>query len=78
MINVEAMQRLIMDIKDRLLSDRLKLNDDKTEFIVIGTRDSSMLYVLVWPLRPVQWRMDEWSGRIDRLLKMDEHVSGID
>ena len=33
-----AMQSCIVDIRNWMLQDRLKLNDDKTEFIVIGTR----------------------------------------
>ena len=32
------MRRRIMDIRQWLLSDKLKLNDVKTEFVVIGTR----------------------------------------
>ena len=35
---LEAMQSCIVDIRKWMLQDRLKLNDDKTEFIVIGTR----------------------------------------
>ena len=35
---VEPMQRCIMDIRQRMLSDKLKLNDGKTEFVVIRTR----------------------------------------
>ena len=30
-------ERCIKDIRDWMLSDKLKLNDDKTEFIIIGT-----------------------------------------
>ena len=32
------MQSCIADIRKWMLQDRLKLNDDKTEFIIIGTR----------------------------------------
>jgi len=35
---ITSMQACIADIKKWMLSDRLKINDDKTEFIVIGTR----------------------------------------
>ena len=35
---VDTMQRYIEDIRRWMLNDRLKLNDDKTEFIIIGTR----------------------------------------
>ena len=34
---LEAMQSCIVDIRKWMLQDRLKLNDDKTEFIIIGT-----------------------------------------
>ena len=30
-------ERCIEDIRDWMLNDKLKLNDDKTEFITIGT-----------------------------------------
>ena len=30
-------ERCIEDIRDWMLNDKLKLNDDKTEFIIIGT-----------------------------------------
>ena len=35
---VQAMQSCVADIRKWMLSDRLKLNDDKTEFVIIGTR----------------------------------------
>jgi hypothetical protein len=35
---IKAMQDCITDIKKWMLADKLKLNDDKTEFIIIGTR----------------------------------------
>ena len=35
---LEAMQGCVADIRNWILIDRLKLNDDQTEFIVIGTR----------------------------------------
>ena len=35
---VAAMEACINDIKKWMLADRLKINDDKTEFLVIGTR----------------------------------------
>ena len=33
-----AMQHCIEDIRQWMLTDRLKLNDDKTEYLLIGTR----------------------------------------
>ena len=35
---LEAMQGCVADIRKWILIDRLKLNDDQTEFIMIGTR----------------------------------------
>jgi len=35
---VVAMERCILDIRTWMLTDKLKLNDDKTEFILIGTK----------------------------------------
>ena len=35
---VTALQDYILDIKTWMTADKLKLNDDKTELIVIGTR----------------------------------------
>ena len=33
-----AMERCISDIRTWMLTDKLKLNDDKTEFMLIGTK----------------------------------------
>ncbi len=35
---IKAMQDCITDIRKCMLADELKLNDDKTELIIIGTR----------------------------------------
>ena len=35
---VIAMERCISDIRSWMLTDKLKLNDDKTEFMLIGTK----------------------------------------
>ena len=40
--SVEAMQNCIADITQCMLQDRLRLNDGKTEFIIIGTHNSSL------------------------------------
>ena len=34
----EAIERCIDDIRTWMLTDKLKINDDKTEFMIIGTR----------------------------------------
>ena len=35
---IEAMQKCISDVRRWMLADRLKLNDDKTEIVIIGTK----------------------------------------
>ena len=35
---IQAMERCIEDIRHWMVSDRLLLNDDKTEFLLFGTR----------------------------------------
>jgi len=35
---IAALQNCITDMKSWMIADRLKLNDDKTEFMIIGTR----------------------------------------
>ena len=35
---VLAIERYISDIRMNMLTDKLKLNDDKTEFMLIGTK----------------------------------------
>jgi len=43
---VAAMERCILDICTWMLTDKLKLNDDKTEFMLIGTKQQlSKVYI---------------------------------
>ena len=35
---LEAMERCISDLRKWMYRDKLKINDDKTEFLVIGSR----------------------------------------
>ena len=35
--SLAALQDCITDIRNWMIADRLKLNDDKTEFMIIGT-----------------------------------------
>ena len=35
---VQAMRDCIMDLRNWMINDRLLLNDDKTEFLLLGTR----------------------------------------
>ena len=38
MVALNATRDCFRDLQDWLVRDRLKLNDDKTEFLLIGTR----------------------------------------
>ena len=76
------MQKCTADIRDGMLSDRLKLNDDKTEFIIIGTRrqlakvNIDSLRVgdsTTTPASEVKF-LGTW---FDRQLKMDTHINNI-
>ena len=37
-VHISAPQECITDIRNWMIADRLKLNDDKTEFTIIGSR----------------------------------------
>ena len=48
---VVAMELCILDIRTWMLTDKLKLNDDKTEFMLIGTKqqqEALMLLLSLW------------------------------
>ena len=48
---VVVMERCILDIRTWMLTDKLKLNDDKTEFMLIGTKqqqEALMLLLSLW------------------------------
>ena len=47
---LSAMQNCIADIRKWMLQDRLRLNDDKTEFIIIGTRQK-LAKVNIYPMQ---------------------------
>ena len=47
---IQAMERCIEDVRHWIVSDRLLLNDEKTEFLLIGTRQQ-LSKVEVLPLR---------------------------
>ena len=76
------MQSCVADISEWMLSERLKLNDDKTEFVIIGTRlqfakvnvDSLTVgnYTIV-PSSEVK-NLGCW---LDNQLKMDKHINKI-
>ena len=76
------MQKCIAGIRDWMLSDRLKLDDDKTEFIIIGTRQQ-LAKVNIDPLRvsdstftPAS-EVKNLGTWFDRQLKMDAHIKNI-
>ena len=79
---VEAMQRCIIDIREWMLSDRLKLNDDKTEFVLVGSRqqlakvniDAFHVGDCVTPLSGAVKNLVSW---FDEQLKMDKHIISI-
>ena len=64
-----------------MLSDRLKLDDDKTEFIIIGTRQQKLINIdslrvsdsTFTPASEVK-NLGTW---FDRQLKMDTHTKNI-
>ena len=47
---LSAMQNCIADVRKWMLQDRLRLNDDKTEFIIIGTRQK-LAKVNIYPMQ---------------------------
>ena len=79
---LEAMQSCIVDIRKWMLQDRLKLNDDKTEFIVIGTRqqlakvkeDSLQAGESIVTAASIVRNLGCW---FDDQLKMDAHINNI-
>ena len=79
---LEAMQSCIVDIRKWMLQDRLKLNDDKTEFIVIGTRQQ-LAKVNIDSLQVGESIVTAASKVInlgcwfDDQLKMDTHINNI-
>ena len=69
-------------MRDWMLSDRLKLNDDKTEFIIIGTRQQLAKVNIesmrvgdstTTPANEVK-NLGTW---FDRQLTMDTHINNI-
>ena len=77
-----AMQSCIADIRKWMLRDKLKLNDDKTEFIIIGTRQQlvkvniDFLQVGESSTAPSN-RVKNLGCWFDGQLKMDIHINSI-
>lgn len=77
---MKIMERFIHDIRIWMLTDQLKLNDDKTEFMVIGTRhqlgkvsasELSIGYSKVVPVRTAK-NLGVW---LDTHLKLDTRIT---
>ena len=79
---IEAMQNCIVDIRKWMLQDRLKLNDDKTEFIIIGTRQQlakvniDSLQVRESTVTPAN-KVKNLGCWFDGQLKINTHINSI-
>ena len=78
----ELLESCITDIRSWMLHDNLKLNDEKTELLIIGTPQKSEKVVIthirvgntnIHPV-PVARNLDSW---LDASLSMTEHISKI-
>ena len=80
---VEAMESCVAQIREWMLSDRLKLNDDKTEFVIIGTRQQlakvniDSLTVGDYTIPPSSEVKNPgcWLDNHRDQLKMDKHIN---
>ena len=79
---LSAMQNCIVDIRKRILQDRLRLNDDNTEFIIIGTRQQlakvniDSMQVSESSITPTS-RVKNPGCWFDGQLKMDTQINSI-
>ena len=79
---VEAMQNCIADIREWMLRDRLRLNDGKTEFIIIGTRQqlakvTIAIFQVGESVTSPASEVNDFGCWFDRHLKMDTHINNI-
>ena len=79
---IQAMERCIEDIRHWMVSDRLLLNDEKTEFLLIGTRQQ-LSKVEPLPLRveamyiePVNC-LRNLGAWFDSMLSMETHINKV-
>ena len=76
------MENCPADIREWMLSDTLKLNDDKTEFVIIGTRQQlakvniDSLTVGDYTIAP-RSEVKNLGCWLDNQLKMDKHINKI-
>ena len=78
----KSMELCVNDIKNSMSKDKLLMNDDKTEFLIIGTRQQlekvnlnciSIGTVDISPSNsPINWSLGLW---LDRNLSMDAHIT---
>ena len=79
---IQAMERCIEDIRHWMVSDRLLLNDEKTEFLLIGTRQQLSkveplpLRVEAMDIEPVNCvrNLGAW---FDSMLSMETHIDKV-
>ena len=79
---IQAMERCIKDIRHWMISNRLLLNDDKTEFLLIGTRqqlnkvESIPLKVGAMDIEPISCvrNLGAW---FDSTLSMGTHINKV-
>ena len=76
---IQAMERCIEDIRHWMVSDRLLLNDEKTEFLLIGTRQQLSkveplpLRVEAMDIEPVNCLRNR-GALFDSMLSMETHI----
>ena len=76
------MEDCIKDIRNSLTEGRLLLNDDKTEFVVIGTRQQlnklspSVLHVGDHTIYP-SFNVRNLGSIFDNLISMDSHINQV-
>ena len=79
---IQAMERCIEDIRHWMVSDRLLLNDENTEFLLFGTRqqlskvESLLLRVEAMGIEPVNCvrNLGAW---FDSMLSMETHINKV-
>ena len=77
---LEAMERCISDLRKWMYRDKLKINDDKTEFLVIGSRQQLLkirhcsVRVGTIDIKPVKVERN-LSASLDSHFSMSTHIS---
>ena len=79
---VSAMRSCITDLRNWMIRDRLMLNDDKTEFLLLGTRqqlakvdiDSMLVGNSLIAAKPVVRNLGAW---FDSTFNMNTHISKV-